>query len=166
MGPGALPAIKPENLATLERLKTELDTSALQLENLTQRDSGAAGSDAATLVRKGRQELSAGRLDTAETAFRGALASDPGDASAHRGLADIARRRNKLDDAVKELQAALARRDSAVDHVSLARVYLEQKKVDLARAELDRALKLAPNYPDAKQLKEHLNGAKPAGVKK
>jgi tetratricopeptide (TPR) repeat protein len=166
LGPGALPAIKPENLAKLERLKTELDTSALQLENLTQRDSGATGADTATLVRKGRQELSAGRLDTAETAFRGALANDPGDASAHRGLADIARRRNKLDDAVKELQAALARRDSAVDHVSLARVYLEQKKTDLARAELDRALKLAPNYPDAKQLKEHLNGAKPAGVKK
>jgi len=41
----------------------------------------------------------------------------------------------KPDDAVKELQA-LARRDSAVDHVSLARIYLEQKKNDLARTEL------------------------------
>ncbi len=166
LGPGALPVIKPENLAKLERLKTELDASALQLENLTQRDSGAAGADAATLVRKGRQELSAGRLDTAETAFRSALANDPGDASAHRGLADIARRRNKLDDAVKELQAALARRDSAVDHVSLARIYLDQKKNDLARTEVGRALKLAPNYADAKQLMEHLQNGKPDGVKK
>ena len=166
LGPAALPAVKPESLAKLERLKTELDASALQLENLMQRDSSGASADTATLVRKGRQELSAGRLDTAETAFRGALANDPGDASAHRGLADIARRRNKLDDAVKELQAALARRDSAVDHVSLARIYLEQKKNDLARTELERALKLAPNYADAKQLKEHLQSAKPGGAKK
>ena len=166
LGPGALPTIKVENLPKMERLKTELDTSALQLENLTQRDSGGTSADSATLVRKGRQELSAGRLDTAETAFRGALAADPGDASAHRGLADIARRRNKLDDAVKELQAALARRDSAVDHVSLARIYLEQKKNDLARTELERALKLAPNYAEAKQLKEHLQPTKPGGVKK
>jgi tetratricopeptide (TPR) repeat protein len=170
LGPGALPVIKPESLAKMERLKTELDTSALQLENLTPRDSAGTGTDAATgtaaLVRKGRQELSAGRLDTAESAFRSALAADPGDASAHRGLADIARRRNKLDDAVKELQTALARRDSAVDHVSLARIYVEQKKNDLARTELERALKLAPNYAEAKQLMEHLKSAKPAGAKK
>jgi len=79
---------------------------------------------------------------------------------------DVARRRNKPDDAVKELQLALARRDSAVDHVSLARIYLEQKKNDLARTELERALKLAPNYAEAKQLLGHLQGAKAGGAKK
>src|SRR5579859_2532294 len=169
LGPGALPVVKPESLAKLQRLKTELDTSTLQLENLSPGDSSNAASTAASaaeLVRKGRQELSAGRLDTAEAAFRGALKNDPGDASAHRGLADIAKRRTKLDDAVKELQAALARRDSAVDHVSLARVYLEQKKNDLARTELERALKLAPNYAEAKQLLDHLKTERPAGAKK
>jgi len=169
LGPGALPVVKPEGLAKLQRLKTELDTSTLQLENLSPGDSSNAASTAASaaeLVRKGRQELSAGRLDTAEAAFRGALKNDPGDASAHRGLADIAKRRTKLDDAVKELQAALARRDSAVDHVSLARVYLEQKKNDLARTELERALKLAPNYAEAKQLLDHLKTERPAGAKK
>jgi tetratricopeptide (TPR) repeat protein len=169
LGPGALPTIKPENLAKSERLKTELDTSTLQLENLRQQST--AGADTANnsvvaLVRKGRQELSAGRLDTAEAAFRAALAVDSGDASAHRGLADIARRKNKLDDAVKELQAALSRRDSAVDHVSLARVYIEQKKTDLARTELERALKLAPNYSEAKQLLGHLQAKKTGAGKK
>lgn len=171
LGPGALPVVKPENFAKAERVKSELDTSALQLENLTQQNAVAPGNDSAnnsavSLVRRGRQELSAGRLDTAETAFRAALAADSGDAAAHRGLADIARRKNKLDDAVKELQAALARRDSAVDHVSLARIYIEQKKNDLARTELERALKLAPNYAEAKQLLGHLQGAKPADAKK
>ena len=171
LGPAALPALKPEGLPKMERIKTELDTSSLQLEILTQQAAAQATANAsagsgAGLVRRGRQELSAGRLDTAEAAFRAALVADPGDASAHRGLADVARRKNKPDDAVKELQAALARRDSAVDHVSLARIYLEQKKNDLARAELDRALKLAPNYAEAKTLLEHLQSAKPNGNKK
>ncbi|MBS1866640.1 MAG: tetratricopeptide repeat protein [Acidobacteria bacterium] len=171
LGPGALPTVKPDSLAKMERVKAELDTSALQLENLAPQTANAASADSASgstaaLVRRGRQELSAGRLDTAEAAFRAALAADSGDASAHRGLADIARRKNKLDDAVKELQAALARRDSAVDHVSLARIYIEQRKLDLARTELDRALKLAPNYAEAKQLLGHLQAAKSNGAAK
>src|SRR5205814_9886154 len=148
--------------------KTELDTSSLQLENLSQQTAASAASNTsagsvAGLVRRGRQELSAGRIDPAEAAFRAALALDSGDASAHRGMADVARRRNKPDDAVKELQAALARRDSTVDHVSLARIYLEQKQDDLARTELERALKLALKYAEAKLLLAHLKAAKPGG---
>jgi tetratricopeptide (TPR) repeat protein len=171
LGPGGLPAVKPEGLPKMERIKTELDSSSLQLEILSQQAAAQATADAsagsvAALVRRGRQELSAGRLDTAEAAFRSALSADPGDASAHRGMADIARRRNKPDDAVKELLLALARRDSAVDHVSLARIYLEQKRNDLARTELERALKLAPNYAEAKTLMDHLQAAKPGERKK
>jgi Tfp pilus assembly protein PilF len=62
---------------------------------------------------------------------------------------------------VKELQASLQARDSAVTRTMLARVYLEQKKTDLARTEVQRALQLAPNYSEAKQLLEHLQ--KPSG---
>jgi len=61
---------------------------------------------------------------------------------------------------VKELQASLQSRDSAVVRTTLARVYLEQKKPDLARAELQKALKLAPNYTEAKQLLERLQNSK------
>src|SRR6202008_2081423 len=73
------------------------------------------------------------------------------------------RRRGKFDDAAKELQASLAERDSAFVHTLLARIYLEQKKFDLARTELERSLKLAPNYADAKQLLDHLQNSKPNG---
>jgi tetratricopeptide (TPR) repeat protein len=107
--------------------------------------------------------LAAGKLDTAEADFRAALASDPANASAHQGLAEVDRRRAKLDDAVKELQASLATRDSAVVRTMLARVYLEQKKFDQARSEAERALALAPNYAEAKQLLDHLQNAKPGG---
>lgn len=161
-GPNGLPPVKPETLAKLQRVTTELDTATLQLE-MASRDAANSGSSTSSsaaspssLVRTGRQELVAGRVDTAEQAFRAALAASPQDASAHRGMAEVYRRKNKRPEAILELQAALQQRDSAVDRTTLARIYLEQRKPDLARAELARALKIAPNYAEARQLQEHL----------
>ena len=166
LGPNSLPAVKAESLARLDRVSTELDTAALELQTVS-RDmpadgetgtGAAAAASPSALVRKGRQELAAGRIDAAENAFRAALRAAPDDASAHRGMADVDRRRNKRTEAIQELQAALAQRDSAVDRTTLARIYLEQRKPDLARAELSKALKLAPNYSEARQLMERLQG--------
>jgi tetratricopeptide (TPR) repeat protein len=171
-GPDALPVVrldaKKESLVYLERVRTEMDTTALRLEIVSAGDSANAAAAAvadtpAVHIRRGRQELSAGRVDAGEIEFRAALASDPGSASAHNGLAEVYRRRGKLDDSAKELQASLEIRDSAAVRTTLARIYLEQKKVDLARAELEKALKLAPKYPDAKELLEHLQKVKPSG---
>ena len=166
LGPNGLPRVKPDGLEELERVTDELDFTALQLELVS--GSTAAASEnatgaaaAAAFVRQGRQQLSAGKLDTAEAAFRSALEASADYAAAHRGLAEVYRRQNKLDAAVQELQAALARRDSAVDRTTLARIYLDQKKTDDARAELERALKIAPQYTPAKQLLERLQPAKP-----
>src|SRR5262249_34566667 len=123
----------------------------------------SAQNSPAALTRLGRQSLSSGQLDTADKAFRDALAAEPSNAAAHRGLAEVDRRRGKLDEAIKELQASLQIRDSAVSRTSLARIYLEQKKPELARAEVEKALKLAPNYTDAKQLLERLQNGKLSG---
>ena len=171
-GPDALPVVrldaKKDSLLRLERVRTEMDTTALRLEIVSAGDSAnvAAATPADTPaghLRRGRQELSAGRADAAEIEFRAALSGDPGSASAHNGLAEVYRRRGKLDESAKELEASLQIRDSAAVRTTLARVYLEQKKLDLARAELERALKLAPKYPDAKELLEHLQKVKPSG---
>ncbi len=175
LGPNALPTVridaKGDPQPKLDRIKTELDITALRLEIESSRPSAASTSSAAAdsadtpaaHIRRGRQELAAGRLDTAEMQFRAALAADPNDASAHRGLAEIDRRHEKFDDAVKELQASLAARDSAVVRTMLARIYLDQKKFDLARSEAQRALALAPNYAEAKQLLDNLKNSKPNG---
>jgi tetratricopeptide (TPR) repeat protein len=172
-GPDALPVerldTKKDALVRLERVHTEMDTTALRLEIVSAGDSANAAVAAATAdtpaahIRRGRQELSAGRVDAAENEFRAALTSDAGSASAHNGLAEVYRRRGKLDDSAKELQASLEIRDSAAVRTTLARVYLEQKKPDLARAEAERALKLAPKYSDAKELLDHLQKVKPSG---
>jgi Tfp pilus assembly protein PilF len=102
-------------------------------------------------------------LDAAEKEFRATLALDPHNASGHRELAEIYRRRGRLDDAIKELQLSLAARDSAAVHTTLARIYLEQKKPELARGEVEKAIHLAPNYPEAKELLEHLEKSKATG---
>jgi len=173
-GSNGLPALKldgkPDSLAKYQRVSRELDTTALRMQLATPAGQSAAAAESAASmdpvvarIRRGRQELGAGRLDSAEGEFRAALAADPKNALAHRELADIYRRRGKLDEAVQELQASLAMRDSATGRVMLARIYLEQKKPELARDELEKAMKLAPNYTEARQLLEHLGKSKPTG---
>lgn len=167
-GPNGLPPIqldaKGETLARLTRIKTELDLSGLRAEPAdvpASATSAAGGSDTPVArIRRGRQELSAGNMDAAEKEFRAALVAEPSNAAAHRGLGEIERHQGKMDDAVKELQASLAARDSAEVRTLLAKIYLEQKKTDLARTEAEKALKLAPNYAEAKQLLDHLQNSK------
>jgi len=161
---------KADSFAKYQRVNSELDTTALRMQLATPPATGPAAAESAMLVdpavahlRRGRQELGAGHLDIAEKEFRAALAADPKNALAHRELADIYRRGGKLDEAVQELQTSLVLRDSATARVLLARIYLEQKKPQLARAEVEKALKLAPNYTEARQLLEHLEKSKPAG---
>jgi tetratricopeptide (TPR) repeat protein len=177
LGPNALPAIhvdaKSDAQSHLDRVKTDLDVTALRLEILssgsrvapvpTSSGAASAASTPASHIRQGRQELASGRLELAEAQFRSALATDQTNASAHLGLAEVDRRRYKFDDAITELQASLKSRDSAVVRTTLARIYLEQKKFALARAEAQKALALAPNYTEAKQLLDHLQNPKAAG---
>ncbi len=174
LGTDTLPVIKLDTKkdATFkyERVRPELDTTSLRLElrgpiaaNPANGDVAPSGDSAAAHLRAGRQNLAAGSLDAAEKEFRAALAAEPNNPAAHTELAEMYRRRGKLDEAVQELQASLAARDSAAVRTTLARIYLEQKKPELARAEVEKAVKLAPNYPGAKELLEHLQASKPTG---
>jgi tetratricopeptide (TPR) repeat protein len=176
VGEKGLPLLKldskdADSFVKFQRVKPELDTTSLRLELEGPRLQQAPDSDSAPSatdstvahLRRGRQEVVAGRLDAAEQEFRAALAIDPHNASAHSELGDIYRRRGKLDEAVNELQLSLASRDSAAVRTTLARVYLEQKKPDLARIEVEKAVKLAPHYPPATELLEHLQKNKPTG---
>ncbi len=160
---------KADAFTKYQRIKAELDTSSLRLGlegPQTQQSSTVSATSrdgAVTHIRRGRQELHAGRLDVAEKEFRAALAIDRGSASAHRELAEVCHRRGKLDEAVQELQLSLAALDSAAVRTTLARIYLEQKKTEQARTELEKAIKLAPNYSEAKELRDRLDRAKPTG---
>jgi tetratricopeptide (TPR) repeat protein/TolB-like protein len=174
-GEKGLPLLKfdlksTDSFSKYERVKSELDITSLRLElegPQTQQsaslESAAPANPAVVHIRRGRQEVRAGRLDEAEKEFRAALSTEPTNASAHRELGEIYRRRDKLDEAARELQLSLESRDSAAVRTTLAKVYLEQKKYDLARAEAEKAIKLAPNYSEAKELLDHLEKSKPTG---
>ena len=173
-GPNGIPAVhidakSPESWSKLERLRTELDTAELRPElrvATSSADGATAASSANAHVRNGRQAMASKNLETATSEFQAALALNSRSAAAHRGLGEIARQQGRLDDAAKELQLSLKARDSASVRTALARIYLDQKKPEQARAEVERALKLAPNYAEAKQLLEHLQkppDAKPDG---
>ncbi len=177
LGSTSLPIIKLEAKkdapSKYERIRTELDTTMLQLElrgpdSLPSPSAEAAPpiDTPAARVRLGRLDLAAGRLDAAEKEFRAVVLAEPHNAPAHQEIAEICRRRGKLEEAIQELQMSLAARDSAAVRTTLARLYLEQKKPDLARAEVEKAVKLAPNYADAKELLERLQQSKPTGGKK
>lgn len=173
-GPSGLPVVRwdaaGDSLSRLERIKTEIDMANLRFgiessESHVSTSGSVSGENSLAHLRRARQELAAGRLDNAEHEYRAALTGDPRNPAAHRGLAEINRRQGKLDDSVKELQTSLQTRDSAVVRTILARVYLEQKKTGQARTEVERALKLAPNYTEAKQLLERLQNSKSAPTK-
>ncbi len=174
LGSDVLPVItlgpKREGVTKYERVRPELDITSLRLElrgpetpNNGNANVAPTAETPAAHLRAGRQNLATGRLDAAEKEFRAALAAEPSNAAAHMEVAEICRRRGKLDEAIQELQASLASRDSAAARTTLARIYLEQKKPELARAEAEKAVKLAPNYPGAKELLEHLQQSKPTG---
>src|SRR6266496_4233487 len=89
-GPKGLPTIrldaKNETAARLIRVKTQLDVTALRTEVVSPVSPASAadsssGDTPAGHVRRGRQELSAGRADSAEKEFRAALAADPASAA-------------------------------------------------------------------------------------
>jgi tetratricopeptide (TPR) repeat protein len=167
-GPNGLPTIaldaKNETVTGLQRIKNELDVTSLRGETEAPETAPGAVATAddtpAARIRRGRQELSLGHIDVAEREFRAVLDADPANAAAHRGLGEIDHRQGKLDDAVKELLVSLDARDSAQVRTILAKIYLEQKKPDLAREEVEKALRLAPNYSEAKQLLDRLQNSK------
>jgi serine/threonine protein kinase len=74
---------------------------------------------AAALVTSGTEHFLASRLDEAREAFQGALAVDPTNALAHRGLGFIYQRTGAPEKAIAELRSYLALRPAARDTAAI-----------------------------------------------
>ena len=100
---------------------------------------------------EGVRALKAGRLDEAEKAFRDVLAKGGASAPVHNNLGIVHQERGEHERAVAEFREAV-RLDPA--HVSprilLGASLLALGRVKEARAELERAVKLAPREPLAR----------------
>jgi tetratricopeptide (TPR) repeat protein len=81
----------------------------------------------------------------AETLWRTTLARNPGCFMAHNNLAEILFQKGQADEAIAELQKALAiKPDAAKSHYNLGNFLLRKGSVDEAIAELQKALAIEP----------------------
>lgn len=113
----------------------------------------APGSPAAARFELGTQALARGELDAAERAFREVLRMDPGSAQPLLGLAEVALRRSRPDEAWAWLEKArsLAPKSAEVHH-AIARYHIIARKYDKAEAALKKTLAL-----DARNLRAQLD---------
>jgi len=92
-------------------------------------------------------------VDQAEDELREAILLDLSNAGAHEGLATVLEERNELSEARFEATSANRLKFSVEAFLTLARVDLKQNKLESARDNVDRALKLDSNNVAGLELK-------------
>jgi tetratricopeptide (TPR) repeat protein/TolB-like protein len=97
-----------------------------------------------------------GRAEEAIQILQRSLYRDPNDTGSRRELAELYRERGDLQEALSELSILLWTEPSADAHVCLARVYLEMREPGKASAEVEKALELDPDHPEASGLREEI----------
>lgn len=109
----------------------------------------AAPGNATTLVNLGRARLAANRPDEAEALFRRALSHSPDSVEARVGLAEVAGRRGRSEEAIRWLEEIRVDDARAIaSRLLLARLYLAARDTGKASKTLTEALSLAPNRTD------------------
>lgn len=143
----------------LERIKRNYEEAsfrqlALEIQNVNeQRMAGADPRDhAAFHVQHGNQMLAQGFLMVAERDFREAILLDPTNAGAHAGLARILESSADPAGARAEARTSLRLQPSAEAFLVLARLDLQDNKVEAARDSVERALQLDPSNSAAQAL--------------
>jgi len=106
---------------------------------------GTAITDSAFWQNLGEGHLASGEVEQAEDAFRHAVASDPGSASAHYSLAYLYQLRGRLSESIHEYRRALeADPYKAEAFGNLAAAYAKIGEAKEALKALDEALNLEP----------------------
>ncbi len=145
----------------LERIKRSYNEAAFRQAafELEQMEALRAATDPpakrlATLLGEASRYANAGLLVESEREYNRALAVDPRSAEAYAGLSRI-RERTADRDAARELaQRSIALHDNPAAHLVLARLALLAGQVPAAAGEVSAALRLDPNNPEARGLKQ------------
>ncbi len=111
---------------------------------------------AAALTTAGNRYLSAGLLLEAERQYENALASDPAEAGAHTGLAQVRERSGDATGARLQAQQSLQIKPSVEAHLILARLDLQANQLPSAAGEVSQALQLEPKNPAALGMRQAL----------
>ena len=82
---------------------------------------------------------------------------DPEELEAYRDLARIYQKAGRWDEAGRALNYPIQRDPSAADYLLLARIYLGEEKLNEARAQLEAALRMEPDSPEAVTVQEEID---------
>ncbi|MBI3406427.1 MAG: tetratricopeptide repeat protein [Acidobacteria bacterium] len=148
-----------DRFTKIERVSNSLDTSALLFarRSLQEGNTAAKGAEHFEIhLERGRKALDEGRIDDAQRDFTEAVLLSPDSAEARMALADAYRRMGRMDDAVRELRAALWGRENADVRVQLARLFVSRGLTNEARAELRAALRAEPAHAEARRMLDSL----------
>ncbi len=111
---------------------------------------------AAALNAAGVRYLNSGLLLEAERQFQSAIQSDPVDAAAHAGLAEVRERSGDTTNARLEAQQSLQLKPNPDAHLVLARLDLQGNQLSSAAGEVSQALQLDPKNSAALGLRQAL----------
>ena len=171
--PAIVPAIAQNNTGSdnaqsrrnlpLERIKRSYNDAsfrqaASEMEEMEAQRLAALPPDqqAAALSRNGNTYLGRGLMLEAEREFQLALVSNPNDADAHAGLAEVRRRNGDDAQARVEAQTSLKLRPNTAAWLTLARLDRTQHQLPAAREDVSHALQIDPNNSDARALQQAL----------
>ncbi|MCU1308832.1 MAG: Tetratricopeptide repeat protein, partial [Acidobacteriaceae bacterium] len=133
----------------LERIKRNYDETsyrqlALEIQNVNEERYAKLprAEHAAIHVKHSEELIGQGLLDQAEDELREAILLDVSNSGAHAGLAAVLEQRNELSEARFEATAANRLKFSPEAFLTLARIDMKQSKLESARDNVDRALKI------------------------
>lgn len=145
----------------LQRLKDRLEYRGPRVQSIIT-SSGQRDQDqlAAFHLEAARRAFEREADREAEQELRRAVFLSPYLTDAHLLLGRVYLRTGRTTEAVQELKVAVWSAESVVTHLALAEAYLQLKDLASASAEVDRALALDPQSPDAAALRERIARAK------
>ena len=146
---------KPEVPLDLERLRTDLDTTARVARTAPNVASSAQREQrdlASFHLERGRQLFEREQDRDAMVELRRAVYLSPYEASAHLLIGRIHLRAGRASEAIDALKISIWSEDTAAARIALAEAYISRKDAGAARNELARALDLDPSSTDARRL--------------
>ncbi len=162
--PDFSPAMDDRQLEKLERAKDDYDgTSFRQLRLLVRLQTElehaklTLGEHVALHFERAQQLLEEGMDREATEELLHVIDYDPDYAEAYRELAGVFLRAEQWEKSSKAAIRFLERRTSAEGYLLLAKIYMEQGKLEEAQEQLDAAVRLEPANPSAAALMEELN---------
>jgi Tfp pilus assembly protein PilF len=158
---------QPAPRVPLERVKRNYDENsyrqlALEITNAMEETLAKADphTHASFHVDRGRDLLNQGFTAEAEKEFREAIMRDPTSASAHVGLARAAETLNDSASARTEASTSLRLQPNIDAYLVLARLEMNDNKLDAATEAVERALALEPANANALAVKRAIQSRK------